>query len=229
MRVCIDLDDYHTSSRWECSDVIERIIELFPRVKLTLFVTPFMKRIPLTENKHAVKKVITFIEKGWIEVFLHGFTHKKFIKGEFYYLPAFLIKRKIEKAEMMLIDAGIAFSKGIKFPWDIYGEKELGIIYEKKYTLFTHKLRKRYAGVKVVWGNYGNVVKAYIQTSRYRYGRLNGLNENAIVYYHGHAQNMRDNGIRESFDNFVEELKYLVNNFNVDFIFTSEIPKYVEL
>ncbi len=228
MKICIDVDDYHTASKWDCSDVLLRLIDIFPDIKFTIFFTPFMSRIRLNESNSSVEVIKNLINNNKIEIFIHGLTHKKFIKGEFGYLPGWIFEKRLNKAERILEEAGIAFGKGFKFPWDLYNRSELMILEKREYILFTHRFNKAYKGKQIVWDNFGNLKKAYVQTERLRYPVIEKLNDDMIIYYHSHAQNMRDNGIRESFNNFTEELRSLMDRFNVNFIFVSRLLDYVK-
>ena len=100
------------------------------------------------------------------------------------------IFKRIRKAESILRNAGIPFKRGIKFHGDVYNNKALRGISNMNYILFTHRLNSGYRGEKVVWTSYRNIVKRFIQTEDYEYGIPSKCDNNNIVYYHGHAQNI---------------------------------------
>jgi len=193
MKICIDIDDYHSFPRWDCSDVLFRLIEKFPEIKFTI----------MTDYPQALDRMRELVESGNVEIFLHGLNHKRFFKSEFSGYTRGQIKKRLQKAENFFTKTKIKFKKGIKFPWDICTSKALSVIEKMDYILFSNKYRIGFKGKQVIWRNQGNLTD--------------------IVYYHGHAQNVRHNGIRESFSNFVNELIELRSFSPVEFIFCSEV------
>jgi len=223
MKVCIDIDDYHTFPKWDCSDVIERFVEAFPDIKFTLFVTPWMKKIAINDYPQAAERIINLIDNGNVEVFLHGLTHMKILKGEFGLIPESIARKRIERAEKYLKRANIQFKKGIKFPWDMYGRGAMKAAFSLGYVLFTAKKSTEYPGKKILLRKNEVMQKRYIQPEKHRY-KVSGIgNGVGIIYYHGHAQNVRSNGIRESYKNFLNELSELKRNYKVEFIFCSDL------
>ena len=226
MKVCIDIDDYHSFPKWDCSDVILKILDVFPDMKFTIFFTPFMKNIPLTDYPQALDRIIELVEKDVVEIFLHGLTHKKRFNGEFGLLNKNQIRKRIFKSASYLKKAHIPFKEGIKFPWNLYNKKVLEVLEDINYILFTNKLEKDFNGRQIVWKNSDKVQKRYVQTADYRYCKPSVPDKNSIIYYHSHAQNMRKNGIRESYKNFIEEIKELQKIEEVKFIFCSNLIQY---
>jgi len=114
MKVCIDVDDYHSFSRWDCSDVLFRLIEKFPEIRFTIFFTPYMKNIPMTDYPQALDRMRELVESGKVEIFLHGLNHKRFLKSEFSGYTRGQIKKRLERAESFFTKTKIKFKKGIK-------------------------------------------------------------------------------------------------------------------
>ncbi|MBA7535059.1 hypothetical protein ES705_27309 [subsurface metagenome] len=224
MKVCIDVDDYHSFPKWDCSDVLERLISEFPDIRVTLFVTPYMKKIPLTDFPQAIDRIKEMLLHGNVEIFPHGLTHMKSIKGEFGVLPKGIAKKKIITSLRYLEKISIPYKKGFKFPWHIYNDSSLQVLEKLDYILFSNKVASSFKGRQIVWRNFGNVKKRYIQTEDYIYGKPHVPKSNEIVYYHSHAQNMRKNGIRESYKNFLQELSDLYKIDDIEYIFCSQIP-----
>jgi len=227
MKVCIDIDDFHSFPRWDCSDVLLKLVDKFPGIKFTIFFTPCMKNIPMTDYPQALDRVRELVKSGNVEIFLHGLNHKRFLKGEFGGLTKGQIKKRLEKAESFFRKTKIKCKKGIKFPWDICTSKALSVIEKMDYILFSNKYRIDFKGRQVIWKNKGNLKTRLIQTENFSYGKPILPNKKDIVYYHGHAQNVRHNGIRESFSNFVNELIELRSFSPVEFIFCSEVGKNI--
>jgi len=223
MKICIDIDDYHSFPKWDCSDVLLRFISKFPDIKFTIFITPLMRRIPLTDYPRAIDRIREMVLSGHVEIFPHGLTHKKIIKGEFGGIPKRAAKKRIIKSAVYLDKAAIPFKKGFKFPWNMYNEASLHVLEEIEYILFSNKLKKNFKGSQVIWENSNNKKKRYIQTENYKYGIPEIPDKDDLVYYHGHAQNFSFNGIRESRSNFLKELYELKRAFNCEFIFCSEL------
>lgn len=224
MKVCIDIDDYHSFPRWDCSDVLEELVSVFPDIKFTLFVTPYMKKMPITDYPQALDAINRLIESEHVEVFPHGLTHTKILNGEFGRLPKGAARKRIARSFSLLEKAGIPTGSGYKFPWDLYSRAALAVLDENNYILFTHK-DAGFHGKKVTWADQEKISRRYIQTADYRYGRPKSPGRTSVVYYHGHAQNMRGNGIRESCKHLIAELRGLGAPDSVDFIFCSELAE----
>jgi len=223
MKVCIDIDDYHSFPRYDCSDVLHELISSFPEIKFTLFFTPYMKKIPLTDYPRALDVIRRMIESGHVEVFPHGLTHTKILNGEFGGLPRVSARRRIQKSFSLFTKADIPTGRGFKFPWDLYNRAALAVLEEMGCALFSHKTAAGFRGRKVLWRDGRNVRKRYIQTADYDYGRPSKVGDDDIVYYHAHAQNMRHNGIREACANLTAELEELGGD--VEFIFCSQLAR----
>ncbi len=223
MKVCIDIDDYHSFPRWDCSDIMQELIARFPDIKFTLFFTPYMKKIPLTDYPQALDTIRQMIKSGHVEVFPHGLTHTKIMNGEFGGLPKRYARHRIHKSFYYFTKAEIPAGRGFKFPWDMYNKAALAVLEEMECVLFSHKVAADYKGQKVSWKDGQHVKKRYIQTTDYDYGRPPGPDGDAVIYYHGHAQNMRHNGIRESCENLTAELRALGAPDDVEFIFCSKL------
>lgn len=226
MKVCIDIDDYHSFPRYDCTDVMIKLIDEFPGIRFTVFFTPLMRGITLTDYPQALERLKEMVERGNVEVFPHGLTHNRFVRGELGWLSRRGAKKKLEQSTRLLDRARVPFGEGFKFPWNIYSRAALLVLEELNYILFTNRMEGRYRGRQVVWGSRCSVVRRYIQTEDYRYGRPGIQAGDAVLYYHGHAQNIRGNGIRESYRNIVAEFRELGEQFNVDFIFCSQLAEY---
>jgi len=224
MKLCIDIDDYHSFPKWDCSDVLVNLVSEFPKVKVTLFVTPYINKVPLTDYPQALDRIRDMIQNGNIEVFPHGLTHKWFLKGEFGVCPRVITKKKIKESIEYLKKADIPFKNGYKFPWHIYNNSSLNVLSELNYLLFSNKKVKTFPDKRViVWNDLENLNKRYIQTEDYFYGKPQVPQKNDIVYYHAHAQNFNKNGIRESYNNFIGELSRLREIGDIEFLFCSKI------
>lgn len=225
MKVCIDIDDYHSFSRYDCTDVMMKLVNKFPEIKFTVFFTPLMRNIPLTDYPQALDRLREMVESGNAEVFPHGLTHRRFFKGEFGMLPRFAARRKVQLSTGLLSRARVPFKKGFKFPWNVYSRAALGVLEELGYILFTNRPEYRFSGKQVVWDNCIGVICRYVQTAEYRYGKPADPPEDSVVYYHGHAQNIRYNGIRESCKNLISEIEELQSHGEVEFIFCSKLAR----
>jgi peptidoglycan/xylan/chitin deacetylase (PgdA/CDA1 family) len=223
MKVCIDLDDYHSFPKYDCTDVIIKLLSHYPDMKFTLFLTPFMKKRPLSDYPQALDRLKELIKSGNVEVFLHGLTHIKFFNGEFGGISKKKVKARIQKAERTVQKAGIDYKKGIKFPWNMYNKNTLRIVEELGYVLFSNNYEKRFQGKQIIWKNHDNIKKRYLNIKCYKKGRPELPQKDDIVYYHGHAQNIGNTGIRESLSYFMSELKELEAIDKLDFIFCSQL------
>ena len=223
MKVCIDIDDYHSFPRYDCTDVMIKLIEKFPDIKFTVFFTPLMRNIPLADYPQALDRLREIIENGNVEVFPHGLTHRRFFRGEFGMLPGPVARKKVERSVRLLSRARIPFRDGFKFPWNVYSRAALSVLEELGFILFTNRIEYMFSGKQVVWDKSSGVVCRYVQTEEYRYGKPPAHGADSLIYYHGHAQNMRSNGIRESYKNFISEMKELQGLRNLEFIFCSQL------
>jgi hypothetical protein len=222
MKICIDVDDYHTAPRWDCTDVFYQILERHTGAKFTVFFTPLMEGIPLTAHPEALDRVHALLRSGHLEVFGHGLTHKKFLNGEFGSLPKAIAGRRIDRAFALFREASVDCGKGFKFPWNMYSRGALRALEERGCMLFSNKVEREYGGRQAAWVNHGKIMKRYIQTGDYRYGIPLPPGPSDIVYYHGHAQSMRSNGMRESCANLLKELDVLKIRAELEYVFCSD-------
>ncbi|KPJ84316.1 MAG: hypothetical protein AMS17_16420 [Spirochaetes bacterium DG_61] len=225
MKVCIDIDDFHSFPKWDCTDVLLRCVEQIPEIKFTLFFTPFMKKIPATDYPQSLERLRELIETGNVEVYLHGLTHMKFLNGEFGALPMNIVRKRILKSFQYTERCRIPFKRGYKFPWNVYNSASLKALERLDLVLFSNKYEKEFHGRQVIWENRDHIKKRYIQPANYRHGRPVKPLSTDTIYYHGHAQNVRSTGIRESCNTLLKELSELKNMTDVDFIFCSDLAE----
>jgi predicted deacetylase len=223
MRVCIDLDDYHTFPKWDCTDVLQKLIAQYPKIRFTLFITPFMRKKSIYDYPRALDRLLLLVSQGYVEIFLHGLKHKKFINGEFGFISKRMAKKKIERARRLFEKGGIPYKEGIKFPWNIYSRGSLKAVEELGFILFSNKYEKHFRGKQIVWKNHNGIQKRYLNGKCYKRGVPDFPGKGGTVYYHGHAQNAGNTGIRESYDYFLNELKKLETEDGIEFIFCSEL------
>jgi hypothetical protein len=223
MKVCIDIDDYHSFPKWDCTDVLLRFVKRIPEIRFTLFFTPFMKKIPATDYPQSLERLRELIEKGNVEVFIHGLTHMKYLNGEFRTLPMNIVRKRILKSLQYTEKCQIPFKRGYKFPWNMYNRASLKALENLDLILFSNKYEKGFKGRQVIWENRDHIKKRYIQPANYRYGRPPKPLSTDTIYYHGHAQNVRSTGIRESYKNLLHELSELKKMADMMFIFCSDL------
>jgi hypothetical protein len=222
MKVCIDIDDYHTFPPWDCTDTLGEILARYPEAKFTLFFTPRMKGTAFTDEPRAVDRIRVLVRRGSVELFPHGLTHRRIVNGEFGSLPEFLAGARIDRAFALFREAGVECGKGFKFPWNVYGRGALRALEKRGLILFTNKIETEYAGFQAAWTEHGRIRKRRIQTGDYRYGKPAFPGAGDILYYHGHAQAVRSTGVRESRDTLIEELDELSSRAELEFIFCSD-------
>jgi predicted deacetylase len=182
-----------------------------------------MKKLSIYERPQALGRLLSLEKSGNVEIFLHGFKHKKFINGEFGFITKRMAKNKIEKARGFLAKGGIPCKRGIKFPWNMYSRGSLKAVEELGFLLFSNKYEKHFKGKQIIWKNQNGLQKRYLNSKCYRRGVPDFPKKETTVYYHGHAQNAGNTGIRESYDYFLSELKYLEKTDNLEFVFCSDI------
>jgi hypothetical protein len=228
MKICIDIDDFHTFPPWDCTDAIEEILVRYPQAKFTLFATPRMKGTSLSEKPVAVDRVRNLMRRGSVELFAHGLTHRKILNGEFGFLPELLAGARIDRAFALFREAGVECGRGFKFPWNVYGRGALRALEKRGLMLFTNKIEPEYAGIQVAWMEHGNIRRRRIQTGAYRYGKPATPGAGDILYYHGHAQAVRSTGLGESCDNLMRELEELSSHAELEFVFCSDASIFSE-
>jgi len=181
--IALEFDDFQPLNHR--LDILDKLRDRYPDFKVTMFTIPWDIRyetdkggIPISREKFIpwVNAVRHGVEKGWLEIAVHGLTHGP---NEFNGIEAKLAKAKIMFAEKFFEDTKIPYVKIFKAPfWQLSSEGKKAI---------------EECGYKVVEDHYYNWnIKDDFPV------------EHDNVIGHGHVQDVVGNGLNESLIRLVQ-------------------------
>lgn len=205
MNLCLEFDDLHFDSEVDCLPEIEKLVTRFPNIKLSFFTIPCYKNTPIYESKHWCESIAEFIDKGNVELCVHGFYHSFLEFKDIDYRTALT---KLETAHSIFYIANLKFSKIFRGPhWGI-NENTYKALEELDYSkVFTHQ-------------DYSDLIDKFkIRSIIYNQNLADEIKPKQITIAHGHTHNVCGNGISESFNRIVS----FIDQQNPDFVFCSEV------
>lgn len=177
MEVSLDLDDFSPLNHR--FDLLFELKKRYPNFKISLFTVPWEIRLnpngkgtPITEQQYCpwVKEVKKAQKEGWMEIYLHGFTHNQ---SEFHRLTYDEAKKRVIVGMKMFENVGIKLTPLFKAPyWQLSKDAKKAI---------------EDLAVRVVEDGYynWNIKDQYLSRNK--------------VIAHGHVQDVCGNGLDESF------------------------------
>jgi predicted deacetylase len=186
MNICIDYDDFHSNSPYNCLATLYDIIEEIPKIKITLFTTPLMEHVPIGNNEKFCKEVKYLIKNKNVALGIHGtyHTNEEFKSTNYEESGGLILKSK-----RALFEANLPYIPIFKAPnWSI-NIATIQALENLKFThIFMHSnfkhLTPSLTFAKSIFYNWN-------LADPYRY-----VGEKIIA--HGHVYNTCNNGISET-------------------------------
>jgi len=207
MKLVLEFDDFNPKQEVNCIDDIDRLIALYPFIKITLFTPALYEGVPLFSNKEWCERVNKHINNNNVRLAVHGLYHT---------VEEFKIKSKYDalstlcKAETVFKKANLPFIKVFRGPhWGINKDSYEALIDLGYKAVYTHPdyahLIDLYPSIKSIIYNWN--IKDVDCTAR------------DLVIGHGHTQNVCNNGINESFARICN----FIDTHKPEFLFADEI------
>lgn len=202
----LEYDDFHWKSPENCIDQINKFVQLYPKIKLSLFTPVILNNLQLNLDKEWIHKVRELSYQGNIKLAIHGLYHTP---EEFKYLNKTQAEGRISLAESTLQSLNIPFAKAFRGPhWGMNEDSvealnSLGYTHWYNHTDYKH-LESKFNG-KVIYYNWNLKDEEPPDTD--------------LIIAHGHTHNTCSNGILETFDRV---RRYIENN-NPEFLFVHEV------
>ena len=207
MKLVLEFDDFNPKQEVNCIEELDRLISLYPTIKITLFTSALYERVPLFRDKEWCERVNKHINNNNVRLAIHGLYHD---------VEEFKTKSKedalltLNIAESVFKTANLPFIKVFRGPhWGINKNSYEALIEFGYKAIYTHPdydyLIDLYPSIKSVIYNWN--VKDVDCTAR------------DLVIGHGHTQNVCGNGIQESFTRICN----FINIHKPEFLFADEI------
>ena len=205
-KICFEFDDLHWKAPENCLPSIEYLTRKYPNIKLSMFTVAGHSGLPLFADLDWCKEVRGYIERGNLELCVHGLRHNQ---EEFRYIGLDEIKSKLIEAEAIFKTSGLEFKKVFRGPhWGINKETydvcvELGYSHIYIHETYRHlALDERIKSVFYNW-NLKDLVPP---------------NEDLIVA-HGHTHAVCENGIAD----VISHIESAIDTGEYEFLFASEV------
>ena len=206
VKIAFDLHDFSPVNHR--LDLLKKIKEHYPNFKVTLFMPPFDttsgKMASLMNHPDFVN--VLSENADWIEIGVHGFTHKF---GELDKMPADVVNKLLLATENMI--AKIEDEKGIKINFT----KGFCAPHWKRTIEVDKALRSR--GYWVALNRDGDTNPLNLPFYTYNWSINDVIPDAPIVRGHGHIQDTCGNGLMESYDSVLQMPT------DAEFVFASEV------
>lgn len=207
MKLVLEFDDFNPNAAVNCIDTAERLVSLYPDVKLSFFTCALYERTPLFSDVSWCDRVRKLIDSNNAKLAVHGLYHT---------VEEFKAKSKND-ALLSLIIAESVFrvsklpcAKVFRGPhWGINDATYEALIELEYQSVFTHV-------------DYASLGVKYPQINSFIYNwnlKDNDCTERNLVIGHGHTHNVCENGIDESFDRICS----FIDNNKPEFLFVDEL------
>lgn len=203
-RIVLEYDDFHWLSPENCLDVVERFIENFPDIKITLFTVPMLRQRPLWDNSEWCDKVRALCDRGFLEIARHGLYHAQ---EEYRHCNYDYAIKSLLLGDRILDESRIPYVKVFRGPhWGI-NDSTVRALNELGYThLFNHV-------------DHAKIGKAFLgRVIYYNWNLADPAPDFRFIVAHGHTHDVCGNGISQTFTKVVE----LIKKRNPHFIFASQ-------
>lgn len=211
MKLVLEFDDLNCHPEVDCLGVIKKLVNLYPKIKLTFFTPAAYKNYPLTSNQKWCDEIRNLIESNNVNLAVHGLYHTQ---EEFKFIDCSEANSRLEIVENIFNEAKLPFNKIFRSPhWGIQESTYEALINRNYSSVWTHEdykwLADKFPEIKSIYYNWN--LKDKFEDS-------GAVNED-IVIAHGHSHSVCGNGIGESFDRICD----MIDKYNPEFIFASEV------
>lgn len=209
MNLILEFDDLNPKKEVDCLTSIEKLVTLFPKIKLTFFTSPLYERNALFSDKIWCCNIKKYIDSDNVRLAVHGLYHTQ---EEFKNKSKDDALLSILIAESVFNASKLPFIKVFRGPhWGINEETYEALIELDYKLVYTHEsyieLSKKFDNIKSIFYNWN--LKEEFDSSI----------ANELIVGHGHTHNVCGNGIDESFERIVNYIK----KYNPNFLFADEI------
>ncbi len=187
MNVILEFDDFNPQHNVDCLEEIEKLVNLFPDIKLTMFTTSMYEQNNMSHWKDWCDKVRKYIESDNLRLAVHGLYHTN---EEFKFKNKESAFDSIEKAEKIFNESNLPFIKVFRGPhWGINAATYEALIDHNYKFVYTHN-------------DYYHLIDKYpqIRSVIYNWNLKDDFDfvSDDIIIGHGHTHNVCGNGIEES-------------------------------
>lgn len=202
----LEYDDFHWKSPENCLSTIQRFVDRFPNIKISLFSTPIHSYLPYRDDLNWCNSVRKLIESGNIHLAVHGiyhdseeFKHKNFANACY----------SLKMAEEEFEKSSLPFVKVFRGPhWGINNETYAALECLDYTHIYTHE-------------DYRHLItpERKIKSVIYNWNLKDEAPDLDLLIAHGHTHSVCSNGIQETFD----KVSTFIENNNPSFRFVNEI------
>jgi len=187
-QICLDFDDWSVMNNR--LDLLLRLKEAYPKLKVTLFTIPYdfeyekevTARIMREKTLEAIKKQLS-----WLQLVPHGLLHlpKEFLKCDYTTMKDYVFQSIDETFKK----DGLPYEKGFKAPYWQWNKDVIRALDEKGWWGAVDKNHPEMPKPK----------KYYVYT--HSIGEVFSLSTLNVLKLHGHINNVENNGIEKCFTN----------------------------
>jgi predicted deacetylase len=209
MKLLLEFDDLNPHYQVNCIKEIEKLINLFPEIKLTFFTSALYEGVPLYSDKEWCNKINKYILSNNVRLAVHGLVHSPCEEFKHKNKDETLLALNI--AEAIFKTSNLDYIKIFRGPhWGINEYTYESLIQLGYKSIYTHvdyiNLVDKYKEIKSIFYNW-NLKDDFTDI------------QNEIIIAHGHTHNVCGNGISESLNKIIS----FIEKYNPEFIFGDEI------
>jgi hypothetical protein len=208
MKLILEFDDFNPKNTVNCIESIDKLVSLFPKIKLTMFTSALYERKALFSDKVWCDRVRAHINNNNLRLAVHGLYHTQ---EEFKHKSYDDAKLSLVIAESVFNVSNLPFIKVFRGPhWGINDNTYNALIDLNYKFVFTHESYKdlsvRFPNIKSVYYNW-NIKDDF-----------NLIETTDFIIGHGHTHNVCGNGIEESYS----KIRKFIDTYNPIFKFADE-------
>lgn len=208
-KVIFEFDDLHFLEPENCLSMIDIMVNMYPKIKLSFFTIPYLKDKAIYENKEFCFRLLDHINNNNVRLGIHGLQHTT---EEFKNLTYGDALEKLMNAEDVMQLAELPYAMAFKGPhWGINEETIVAL----KALRFTHLYNHT---------DYWHLDKVALdnglKVEYYNWNLKDEFKEKNVQIYiaHGHTHNVCGNGIEESMERMVR----FIDREDPEFLFIDE-------
>ena len=200
-------DDFHYSKQFNCIDSLQKFINKYPEIKITLFTSPNMCSLKLSNDASWCDIVRNLIESNNIELGVHGYSH---VPAEFSKLNVEESVQKIMLAENIFNESDLKFMKLFEAP---NSEINKNVCIALDYLNYTHLITNtNYINISERGFKFKNILPNWFNKDA-------PLPDSDILISGGHTHNTSNNYIKDTYNTICG----FIENNNPTFKFISEL------
>ena len=200
-KILLEFDDLHWNGPTNCLEIAKDLIAKFPPIILNFFVPAKMDGVRLSDNESWCNELRELIERGSIELGVHGLEHTQ---EEMKYLSYGEAFAKLQEAEAIFLEAKLPFTKVFRGPHWSLNKNTLAALINRGYShVYSH------VDYQLLTNQFKELIGIvyYNWNLKDEYGIFENSPTSDIVVGHGHASQVCNNGIGESYDRIYRALQ----------------------